>query len=43
MRKLLLQVCPALVLSYGLAASSFEEHSAKAREAASRGDLLRLA
>ena len=39
MRNLLLPMCLALVLSRDLAASSFEEHSAKAREAASRGDL----
>ena len=36
---LALQVWLAMALSHGLAASSFDEHSAKAREAASRGDL----
>ena len=35
---LALQVWLAMALSGGLAASSFDEHSAKAREAASRGD-----
>ena len=39
MRNLLLLMCLALVLSHDLAAFSFDEHSAKAREAASRGDL----
>src|ERR1017187_9721068 len=38
MRKLPLQVCLALALSHGLAASSFDDHMTKGRAAIAGGD-----